>query len=160
MKRFALLFLTALFSFSPVLSHAYDEGDQLSPEVMARLNIDPEKLTIIDIFAEWCVSCRIELPLVSNLSQQLDASVIEVLGVDVDEDESVANAFQRSFFGGKGLAFRVVNDPSQFLVGAFKPLGMPAMYYVYQGQVIKAHIGAIPNIDQVIIADLQEMGVL
>jgi thiol-disulfide isomerase/thioredoxin len=160
MKRFRMFVVLALFASMPSLSLAYDEGDKLSPEVMAKLNIDPNKLTIIDFFAQWCVSCRIELPLVSDLSQQLDFSSIEVLGVDVDESEEVANAFQRSFFNGKGLAFRVVNDPTQFLVGAFGPLGMPAMYYVFQGQVIKVHIGAIPAIDQVILSDLREMGVM
>lgn len=160
MKRVCNVLLAVLISALSVSAFAYKEGDQLSPEVMQRMQIDPEKLTIVDFFAEWCISCRIELPLISDLSQQLDQRVIEVIGVDVDEDEAVANAFQAELNDGAGLAFRVINDPSQFLIGAFEPLGMPAMYYIYQGQVIKVHIGAVPEVDQVIINDLREFGVL
>ncbi|MCW1891472.1 hypothetical protein OK016_29090 [Vibrio chagasii] len=35
------------------------------------------------------------------------------------------------------MEFPVVNDPEQALIAEFKPIGMPALYYIYQGKVIK-----------------------
>ena len=149
--------MAALLSL-PMTAQAYEVGDQVDPQALAQLQVDPEKLTIVDFFAEWCVSCRIELPIISNLAKQLDARAIEIVGVDVDEDIEVAKAFQAEFDNIGGLSFRVVNDPSQFLIGKFEPIGMPAMYYIYQGQVVKIHMGAIQNVDKVILQDLQEFG--
>ncbi|MCG7496170.1 TlpA family protein disulfide reductase [Vibrio sp. Of7-15] len=146
-----LLILSLLFS-----SHAmaYQQGDQLPEAVQKKLGLKPDELTIIDFFAEWCVSCREELPEVNQLSKELEGSGVVFLGVDVDEDIEVAKKFQAEL----GLTFPVVNDPSQEIIGYFKPVGMPALYYVYQGQVLKVRFGAINHIRQVIINDLKEMG--
>ncbi len=101
------------------------------------------------------MSCREELPEVNQLAQQLDASQVVVLGgVDVDEDVEVANAFQQEL----GLTFPVVNDPEQTLVEDFQPIGMPALYYVYQSKVVKVRYGAINHISQVIMDDLNALG--
>lgn len=77
------------------------------------------------------------------------------MGVDVDEDIEVGLEFQKSL----GLNFPVVNDPKQQLIALFKPVGMPALYYVYQGQVVKVRFGAITDIRSVILDDLAQMGV-
>lgn len=160
MKRrvvnFTLTLLAAVL-LSP-LAHAYKVGDRVDAQALAQLQVDPNKLTIVDFFAEWCVSCRIELPIISELAKTLDARAIDVVGVDVDEDIEVAKAFQAEFNTIGGLSFRVVNDPSQFLIGKFEPIGMPAMYYLYQGEVVKIHMGAIQNVDQVILQDLKDFG--
>ena len=74
------------------------------------------------------------------------------MGVDVDEDVEVGLAFQ------KNSVVYVVNDPQQSLVNEFTPIGMPALYYIYQGQILKVRF-EINNISKVITEDLVEMGV-
>lgn len=135
-------------------SQAYQQGEMLSANAQKLLGLDPERVTIIDFFAEWCVSCRVELPEVNAIAPELAPLGVVVLGVDVDEDEALAIEFQKSL----GLTFRVVNDTQQELVADFQPVGMPALYYVYQGQVLKVRYGAINHIGDVIKADLQAMG--
>lgn len=148
-----LVILIAL-CFSQV-SFAYQQGDTLSAVAEEQLNLNQDALTIVDFFAEWCVSCRHELPEVNELYQELEGTGITVVGVDVDEDIEVGRAFQKSL----GLSFPVINDTEQTLIGDFKPIGMPALYYLYQGQVIKVRFGAINDIREVILSDLREMGV-
>ena len=75
--------------------------------------------------------------------------------MDVDEEVEVGLEFQKSL----GLTFPVVNDPKQQLIAEFKPIGMPALYYIYQGQVLKVRFGAINDIRNVILTDLADMGV-
>ncbi|MCG9784348.1 TlpA family protein disulfide reductase [Vibrio brasiliensis] len=147
------LITLALVMSSPLW--AFQEGEMLTDTAKSRLSLDSNKLTIVDFFAEWCVSCRHELPEVNDLYQSLEGTGVTVLGVDVDEEVEVGLAFQKQL----GLDFPVVNDPDQELVNEFKPIGMPALYYIYQGQVLKVRFGAINNISQVITADLTEMGV-
>ena len=50
---------------------AYQEGDALSQDVVKKLQLNNEELTIVDFFAEWCVSCRKELPEVNQLYKEL-----------------------------------------------------------------------------------------
>lgn len=147
------LITLALVMSSPLW--AFQEGEMLTDTAKSRLSLDSNKLTIVDFFAEWCVSCRHELPEVNDLYQSLEGTGVTVLGVDVDEEVEVGLAFQKQL----GLDFPVVNDPDQELVNEFKPIGMPALYFIYQGQVLKVRFGAINNISQVITADLAEMGV-
>ena len=147
------LITLALVMSSPLW--AFQEGEMLTDTAKSRLSLDSNKLTIVDFFAEWCVSCRHELPEVNDLYQSLEGTGVTVLGVDVDEEVEVGLAFQKQL----GLDFPVVNDPDQELVNEFKPIGMPALYYIYQGQVLKVRFGAINNISQVITEDLAEMGV-
>lgn len=135
-------------------AQAYQPGDVLSVKAQALLGIDPEQVTIIDFFAEWCVSCRVELPEVNALAPELASLGVAVLGVDVDEDKALGLAFQKSL----GLTFRVVNDTQQTLAEDFEPVGMPALYYVHQGQVLKVRYGAINHIGDVIKADLSSLG--
>lgn len=148
-----IIVLLALVWTIPAL--AFQEGDVLTDSAAQRLNLDAEQLTIVDFFAEWCVSCRHELPEVNELYGELEGTGVTVVGVDVDEEVEVGLAFQKAL----GLDFPVVNDPEQSLIGEFKPIGMPALYYIYQGQVLKVRFGAINNISQVITDDLAEMGV-
>ena len=145
--------ILALLTSLPAL--AFKEGDMLTDTASAGLSLDPKKLTIVDCFAEWCVSCRHELPEVNSLYQTLDSTGVTVVGVDVDEDVEVGLAFQKEL----GLKFPVVNDPEQSLVNEFTPIGMPALYYIYQGQILKVRFGAINNISKVITEDLAGMGV-
>ena len=101
------------------------------------------------------MSCRHELPVVNQLYGELSGTGVTFVGVDVDEDIEVGLEFQKSL----GLNFPVVNDPKQQLIAQFKPMGMPALYYVYQGQVVKVRFGAITDIRSVILDDLAQMGV-
>jgi len=146
--------LVALAILLSASAQAYQQGESLSPFAQQQLGLNPEVVTIIDFFAEWCVSCREELPEVNQLAQQLDASKVVVLGIDVDEDVDVANAFQQEL----RLTFPVVNDPEQTLVEDFQPIGMPALYYIYQSKVLKVRYGAINHISQVIRDDLKVLG--
>ena len=46
----------------------------------------------------------------------------------------------------------------QVLVNEFQPIGMPALYYIYQGKILKIRYGAIDHIRDVILNDLKTLG--
>lgn len=142
-----------LFSSFLLLSNsafAYKVGDRIDSDVTRKLNIDPNKVTIVDIFASWCVSCKKELPLLNSMG--LNASKVAIVGVDTDKELNKGLEFQRSL----GLRFFVHNDTDNSVVSKFAPFGMPALYYIKNGVVVKIRQGALPNIDVKVREDLQQ----
>lgn len=149
------LMIVAIFTVS-FESMALDRGDSLSPKVIAKMALNPAKVSVVDFFASWCVSCRIELPAVDKLSVSLAANNnIDFVGVQVDQDAKVAAQFLQEI----NLSFRVIDDMSQLVIGEFEPLGMPALYYIHNNQILGVRFGAIEHIDQVILSDLKQLGV-
>lgn len=153
----------ALLAIAGVLAspgaHAYKTGDSIDPAVLERLGATGGKVTIVDFFAEWCVSCRKELPLISAVNARSDHKKVEFVGIDTDDSAVVADAFQKELKAKNALNFRVVNDPDQSLVGKFKPRGYPALYIIKDGKIVREHLGAMPNVDAVIEQDLKALGV-
>lgn len=151
MKKPLLALLASLFAST---SWALEPGEALPTGLLQQLGAKPEKITVVDFFAEWCESCRKELPLISQLNSRSDASKVEFIGIDTDEDVAAGEAFQAKLRSAGGLNFRVVNDPEQALVGQFKPRGFPALYILYQGKLVKQHLGATANIDALLAQDI------
>ncbi|GEM_PF-504246 len=151
----ATLTLTTLTTLP---SYAVENGEELSPELLQALNIDKNKITIIDFFASWCVSCRVELPQISQLIPNLDNQQIDMIGINVDEEIDEGQAYIDTFKPTGGLNFRVYMDPEQQMIDVFEPLGMPALYYIQNGIVKKMHLGAMANIDEIIKSDLITLG--
>ena len=150
-----LLSLTMLFAMTGT-TQALQRGDSLPPELAAKLALDPEKITMVDFFASWCVSCRIELPEVDHLSKELKGESVEFVGIQVDEDVEVGEKFLKEI----ALSFRVIDDQSQQVIGVFEPIGMPALYYIQHNKVLGIRFGAIPQIGEVIKQDLTQLGAL
>ena len=150
-----------ILGFSAIWStaFAYQVGDAIEPAIIAKLQIDPNKITVIDFFAEWCISCKKELPLISAVNSKSDKKKVEFLGVNTDESLKVAEAFQADLRAKGALNFRTVNDPDQAIVRMFKPKGYPALYIIKDGKVARMHLGAIANIDVVIEKELKSLGV-
>ena len=48
-----------------------------------------DRRMLINFWATWCVPCRREMPLLQNLYLNKDAHNIEIIGIAVDENESV-----------------------------------------------------------------------
>lgn len=158
MKRLPTL-IASLAAFAGGAACAGAPGEAIDPPTLSRLQVDPSRVTVIDFFAEWCVSCRKELPLVSALHGRVDPKKVEFIGVNTDESPKVADAFQKEMRDKGALTFRVVNDPTQAVVKTFKPRGYPALYVVKDGKVVHEHLGAMPDVDAVLERDLRALGV-
>lgn len=138
-------------------AHAYKVGDSVDPSVLSKLGAEHGKVTVVDFFAEWCSSCRKEIPLISALNSRIDKKTVDIMGVDADDTLAAAEGFQKELKAKGALNFRVSNDIDQSLVRMFKPKGFPALYLLKDGKVAKVHFGAMPNIDQLIEADLKAL---
>lgn len=157
-RRFTPALLLLAASLLAPGAQAFKPGDTVDPAVLEKLGAAPGKITVIDFFAEWCVSCRKELPLLSALHSRSNQKKTDFVGIDTDDNPAAAEAFQKELKARNALSFRVVNDPEQAIVRKFKPRGYPALYIIKDGKVAREHLGAMPDIDAVIEQDLKTLG--
>ncbi|MGT2755995.1 thioredoxin [Streptococcus ovuberis] len=52
-----------------------------------------EGLVLIDFWATWCGPCRMQAPILEQLSQEFDESDLKILKMDVDENPATAREF-------------------------------------------------------------------
>ena len=149
--------LITLFLLLSSLAFSYQKGDTLNQEMQKTLGMQKDKIYIVDFFASWCNSCEKEIPYISKVNQKIDTAKVEIIGVDVDKDINKAKAFQEELKSKNSLTFRVINDPQNSIIKEFKPVGMPALFYVQNGKVLNVIYGAVDNIDEVILKDLEEL---
>jgi len=150
-----ILFLTSLLLTSLL---SYEKGDLIPENLSKHIGLNDNKVYVIDFFASWCGSCKKEIPLISKLYNTVDRSQVEFIGIDVDKDVNKGIAFQNRLKEQNELTFNVINDPQNRIIKAFKPLGMPTLYYIKNKKVIGILTGAVNNIDSVILKDLKKFG--
>lgn len=149
---FGKLFVILFVGF--VNLYAYKVGDSLDSRIIKKLDIKSDKTYVIDFFASWCASCKIELPLIAKLNNNLDKSQFEIIGINVDENIKDGKYFVKKL----NLNFDITYDYDNQIIAKFNPIGVPAIYYVKNLKVIKVIYGAVHNIDQKILSDLRQLG--
>ena len=149
MRIFALLFV------SLTLLSAYQKGDRLDENIIQQLQLKKEKIYIIDFFASWCKSCKREMPDLAKVSRTVNHQKVELIGIDVDEDTSCAEKFQKTLKKAGNLPFRVINDPKGKIIGRFDPMGTPAVYIIQNHKIVAVEIGAKNHIDTLIMKHIE-----
>jgi thiol-disulfide isomerase/thioredoxin len=136
---------------------AYKINDEISSSMAAHLNLNEDKIYVIDFFASWCGSCKKEIPLISQVNLKIDNTKVEIIGIDVDKKVTDGIKFQQRLKKEGKLNFRVINDPQNLIISEFNPKGMPTLYYVKNKKVIAIITGAVDKINSKILDDLKGM---
>jgi thiol-disulfide isomerase/thioredoxin len=138
------------FIFSTVAVLALESGDSIPKEIQEKLNLETDKVYVIDFFASWCKSCKKELPLVANIYND---NIVQVVGINVDKNKEDGEKFVKEL----SLPFPIFYDKEKHLIKTFDPLGFPAIYYVKNGKVLHVIFGAVKDIDKTITEDIKSI---
>ena len=98
------------------------------------------KVTLVNIWATWCVPCRVEMPSMERLYSQLAPGGFAIAAVSVDEGppEDV-----RSFGRELALTFDLLQDRSTRIQQLYQTTGVPESFLLNrQGVIVKRVIGA------------------
>jgi thioredoxin len=68
------------------------EVTEVSGEDFGRLVLRAERPVVVDFSADWCAPCRVMVPEIEQLAEELDGQV-DFVKVDVDRDVEVAAAY-------------------------------------------------------------------
>ena len=98
------------------------------------------KVTLVNIWATWCVPCRAEMPSMEQLYTELGPRGFEIAAVSIDEApaEDV-----RDFAVELKLTFDILHDRSTRIQQAYQTTGVPESFLLNrEGRIVKRVIGA------------------
>jgi peroxiredoxin len=98
------------------------------------------KVVLLSFWATWCGPCKIEMPAMEKLYQQMKAKGLEILAVDVSEDKAVVSSFIAKY----GYTFPVLMDTQGEVSGSamYSAGAIPVNYIIDRsGKLIARVVG-------------------
>lgn len=96
------------------------------------------QVVYVDFWASWCGPCRLSLPALQAIYDELSAVGFTVLAVNVDALTEEAEGFMQRY----PVSYPVLLDPDGLVPEAYDVLGMPSGYLLdREGVVRKVHTG-------------------
>lgn len=100
-----------------------------------------EPVTLVNIWATWCIPCQQEFPDLEQLHREFGARGLRVLAVSVDQSDDTP---VRRFAEEHGATFLIGHDPSGGISMSYQAIGVPATYIVdAEGRLVARQMGAI-----------------
>ena len=97
-------------------------------------------VTLVNIWATWCLPCRVEMPAMERVYQELAPRGFKIAAVSIDEGnpEDV-----RAFGQELELSFDMLQDRSTAVQQIFQTTGVPESFLINKdGVIVKRIIGA------------------
>lgn len=117
--------------------HAIDlaTGDSVSLRERYRGTV-----TLVNVWATWCVPCRVEMPAMEKLYQSLAPQGFRIAAVSIDEGDPDD---VRAFGSELGLSFDLLQDRSTKVQQIYQTTGVPESFLLNRdGVIVKRVIGA------------------
>ena len=86
------------------------------------------EVVLLNIWATWCGPCRIEMPSMQKLEQQLGPKGLKIVAVSVDVAGSEARILD--FARELGLSFELLHDAPGLIQRAYQTTGVPETFVI------------------------------
>ena len=109
------------------------------------------RVRYVDFWASWCAPCRVSIPRIVELQEELGGERFEVIAITVDErvDDAV------NFLERYPVNYRVLSDPEGVVAAAYDLRTMPMSFVLdADGVVTLTHEGFRPGDMQAIRAHI------
>lgn len=98
------------------------------------------KVVYVHLWATWCAPCRVEMPALERMYEDLRDEGFELLAATIDDpkDEAKIQAFREEF----GLSFPILRDPERLVYSQYGATAVPETYLIdAEGRLAEAYIG-------------------
>ncbi len=100
------------------------------------------QVTLINIWATYCVPCREEMPALQHLYESLGPKGLRIVAVSIDEGSAQD---VRAFAEKLGLTFDILQDRSGVIQRDYQTIAVPESFLIDQeGNIVRKVIGAAP----------------
>jgi len=109
---------------------------------LARLSDHGGEVVLLNIWATWCVPCRVEMPSMERLYQEIGEDGFEIMAVSID---AVLGQFDQAgrpggdievFADSLGLTFPMLHDPSGGMERLYRTTGVPETFLIGRDGII------------------------
>jgi cytochrome c biogenesis protein CcmG/thiol:disulfide interchange protein DsbE len=93
------------------------------------------QVLMINVWATWCLPCRVEMPSIEALNKEYAPKGLKVVAVSIDDPgtEPAIRAFVKQY----GLTFEVLHDPQGKISDLYDVTGYPETFIVGKDGVIR-----------------------
>ncbi len=136
----AQLVLGREFALVTVGSHAPDfRATTIEPNAVAKTLADYRgDVVVLNVWATWCVPCRVEMPSMEALHRTYAPRGLKVVAVSIDDAD--ADAVIRGFVREYGLTFEILHDRSGAIEHTYQTTGVPETFVIGRDGVIRKKV--------------------
>ena len=157
MKRFILFFLLifCVNSFSQKQIPSIDLLDFQGEKINTTDLLNNEKLTILSLWATWCVPCIKELDAINEVYEFWKEDIdFELIAVSVDDSRSRRRA--QALVNGKEWPYKILLDVNQDFKRALGTSFIPQTLILENGKILYQHTGYQPGDENYLFEKLSE----
>ena len=109
---------------------------------LARLRDHGGEVVLVNIWATWCLPCRVEMPSMERLYQELGEEDFEIMAVSIDAElgqfDLIGNPGGniQAFADSLGLTFPMLHDPSGGIQRLYRTTGVPETFLIGRDGII------------------------
>jgi cytochrome c biogenesis protein CcmG, thiol:disulfide interchange protein DsbE len=93
------------------------------------------KVLMINVWATWCLPCRVEMPSIEALNKTYASKGLKIVAVSIDDPGTDASI--RAFVKQYGLTFEVLHDPQGKISDSYDITGYPETFIIGKDGVIR-----------------------
>jgi peroxiredoxin len=109
---------------------------------LARLSDYSGKVVLVNIWATWCLPCRVEMPSMERLYQKINQEEFEIMAVSIDAEFGNFDLAGRPggdiqvFADSLGLTFPMLHNPSGDIQRLYRTTGVPETFLIGKDGII------------------------
>ncbi|MGH7646477.1 MAG: TlpA disulfide reductase family protein [Gemmatimonadaceae bacterium] len=96
------------------------------------------QVVLLNIWATYCVPCRVEMPSIEDLQQKEAGRGLHIVAVSIDVPSKTQAI--RDFVKHYGLTFQVLHDPDGKIAETYQTTGVPETFVIGRDGVIRKKI--------------------
>ena len=157
MKKLILPFLLIVFA----ISHAQSEVPNIDLKTLDGKTFNSQdlakngKVTIISLWATWCVPCLKELDAINEIYPDWQAETnVELFAVSVDDSRTVKRV--KPLINGKGWDYTVLLDTNNDFKRALGAATVPLTLLVKDNKIVYRHSGYSPGAEYELFEKIKE----
>jgi len=157
MKNLLIAFCILLTSFV----YAQDEVPSIELTTLEGKNVNlqdyssSDNLTVISLWATWCVPCLKELDAISEVYDEWqDETEVELIAISIDDSRTIKRV--KPLINGKGWDYTILLDTNNNLKRAMGAVTVPLTFLVKDGKVVYRHSGYSQGVEDELYEKIQE----
>lgn len=112
------------------------------------------EVVLLNVWATWCVPCRVEIPELQALHEAHGAQGLRVIGVTVDSRAASDDVVD--FIDELGMTYDIWADPDHRVLNRFRAAGVPITVLIDRaGQIAWRHLGMFDRGDPELLRALE-----